>query len=1074
MAKPKKAPIAAVLAGLTAAASSEDSEAAKPFHLTPRSQTGLPYSDLIKLLAAKDKEIMSSMAAIPDETGPISASHVSKADFDKFSSTHLGSGQGHATFGQGHYFATLPEVKDSYIEEFTDGNLQFHGKAVRGPGDMPGLRRFSTGDSKIVDTTRQDGRGKNDWHDDIFDQIIYFEKHDPSTPEGQANKQAEIQNLYQKFLGYNTPEDAMEYANRYFVRRYEQATQVAQWAKAGDLQWKSTIPNTYDVELDAPRDKFWQLDTKLEANPDIFEAVKRAFEKAKVPFESSRGTGLDATNDFNHGTGGQDKKTRLMLSRGVFDAGYPGAGYFDQQSRRQYIDVAKANNPKQKKDKNGFNRSTPVHLDPEQMSATEKLLGLTKNYVMFPGSEKLIRILKKAPSEYTSDDYKIIALAAATLGAGLSTQDAEAAAQAQDSPMPEGQIERGNIDLFRPSIPNPDGGESTVYSASFNFGGEEVLLPLADKGRILRPEEAIEEYQRTGKHLGKFSTPEAATAYAEQLHNDYQSNKYASPYSAAPQQGPLPAPADSLYMDYLGSLLQGPEDQKALGYFGKDPEAMNKFHEEAKPPEYDQFLAAAQPALTELSQKFLDKYDEDGNLANTLTQNYTDIYNNILGQPYDKSNKAAKEWVDTFIGLMQSHNPGGDNAEIPFRDPEEVDHGIGGYLNGKFSLDKAGVLRSQMLDERKLNLLKTFQEGANAPLGSGTIDKVLADVGSVFANDNDETVDLAAFRQGGRPSDKVKEAMYWWDKSDRLNDPNTTTSRNILEAFTPGQSWTTFPGMAAQSTATNTLTGAGRNLTYETLANLRNVGGQESQLPEFRTATQALNQQAPPIPEHLRPDATKALPMLRQMEQESFVDPAVEWVRLQKLLGMQNPSYPSLFTTSQAGGWRENIDIPTLLTAGITGGLSLLGKSGARSALWSAAKNMGRNVIEDFGQEAGFNAAVGQTYQPEGDSMYDYFTKEGPGLTDDEGKPVAANSPQWDKWDQERTKQYDTRFATIADLGSQLGKPQPAAQPVVPLQPQTPYDKEYDEWRKSMAKPQPMTQSQQGQKYMDYLSNMRR
>lgn len=532
--------------------------------------------------------------------------------------------------------------------------------------------------------------------------------------------------------------------------------------------------------------------------------------------------------------------------------------------------------------------------------------------------------------------------------------------------------------------------------------------------------------------------------------------------------------SQQLFYKYLADLVKGPEDQKALGYLGKDPKSMDKFHEEAKPPEYDQFLAKAQPALTELSQKFLDKYDEDGSLSNTLTQNYTDIYNNIIGQPYDKGNQAAKEWVDTFLGVMQSQNPGGDNAEIPYRDPNEVDYGIGGYLNGKFSLDKAGVLRNQMLDERKLNLLKTFQEGANAPLGSGTIDKVLADVGSVFANDNDETVDLAAFRQGGRPADKVKEAMYWWNKSDRLNDPNTTTSRNMLEAFTPGQSWTTFPGMAAQSAATNTFLGSGRNYTYGTLSNLANIGGQDSQLINYLRGTQAINQQAPIVAENLRPDATKALPMLRQMEESSFVDPAVEWVRMQKNLGVQNPSYPSTFATSMIGGVRESIDIPTLLSAGVTGGLSILGKTGAKSAMGSALKSMGRNVLEDFGQEAPFNSAVGQTYQPEGGSMYDYFAKEGPGLADDQNNPVAANSPEWDKWDQERTKQYDTRFATIADLGSQLGKPQPAAEPVVPLQPQTPYDKEYDQWQKSMAKPQPMTQSQQGQKYMDYLSNMRR
>jgi hypothetical protein len=85
---------------------------------------------------------------------------------------------------------------------------------------------------------------------------------------------------------------------------------------------------------------------------------------------------------------------------------------------------------------------------------------------------------------------------------------------------------QGNIDLYnRPKVANR-GGTSTVYSASFNIDGQEVLLPLADEGRILTEDEAIAKYRRTGKHLGKFKTPEAATAYAKQLHDDYEAGRY--------------------------------------------------------------------------------------------------------------------------------------------------------------------------------------------------------------------------------------------------------------------------------------------------------------------------------------------------------------------------------------------------------------------------------------------------------------------------------------------------------------------------------------------------------------------
>jgi hypothetical protein len=85
---------------------------------------------------------------------------------------------------------------------------------------------------------------------------------------------------------------------------------------------------------------------------------------------------------------------------------------------------------------------------------------------------------------------------------------------------PDGLMELGNIDLAkRPVVRNPDGSISTVRSMSVNFGGPEVLIPtVSDEGRVLSDQDAIDLFQRSGKHLGKFKTPDDATTYAKALH----------------------------------------------------------------------------------------------------------------------------------------------------------------------------------------------------------------------------------------------------------------------------------------------------------------------------------------------------------------------------------------------------------------------------------------------------------------------------------------------------------------------------------------------------------------------------
>ena len=136
-------------------------------------------------------------------------------------------------------------------------------------------------------------------------------------------------------------------------------------------------------------------------------------------------------------------------------------------------------------------------------------------------------------------------------------------------------IEPGNIDLsVRPHVINPDGSISTVRSMGFNDShdgkGPEVLIPTVnDAGYLMTGDEAIREYDRTGRHLGKFASVDDSNAAAEAIHLDQEKNtpRWLAGVERAPGK-----PKDEV-ASYVRSNLADRNAQIALAQRGGEEDA---------------------------------------------------------------------------------------------------------------------------------------------------------------------------------------------------------------------------------------------------------------------------------------------------------------------------------------------------------------------------------------------------------------------------------------------------------------------------------------------------------------------
>lgn len=198
-----------------------------------------------------------------------------------------------------------------------------------------------------------------------------------------------------------------------------------------------------------------------------------------------------------------------------------------------------------------------------------------------------------------------------------------------------GMIHQGNVDLTnRPDVANPDGTHSSVRSMSFGADGREVLVPtVSEDGRIMDDDEAMQQYDRTGRNLGQFTNPHAATAYAQRLHQQQEStgnavaevtrqqaerDKYAADLGTFRQR--IQQHADEMDR-YAQQRQEYQEQQKATQQSIAEQQAHPLFHlamgEGEKPVDLDtrQVFAQSRGNRQERAKSASDAYAYDPQLA---------------------------------------------------------------------------------------------------------------------------------------------------------------------------------------------------------------------------------------------------------------------------------------------------------------------------------------------------------------------------------------------------------------------------------------------------------------------------
>lgn len=300
----------------------------------------------------------------PELTGllGLTAYHGSPYRFSKFDPTKIGTGEGAQAYGYGHYFAEAPEVAKGYRDKLSTNVTVDGAKLQTIPSDSP----MATAQNMII-TNIQSGMSPqeaiaatNKYWTDAANEMLGFAKSNPELV-GRIEKEAASR---------------MEVAN------------AANSVKPGSFYRDPGSFYTVDIP-DEMIGRMLDWDKPLGQQS---ETIQRLAKQVGLEMEDLGGD-LVARFDAKRPEGAE-----LLRQQGI-----PGVQYYDQASRpsditsrklvdlyNKYGDIDKAVDEMMRTVHNTQKEKQKIR---EQF--VEKLqTGLTRNFVVFPGEEEAIKMLK--------------------------------------------------------------------------------------------------------------------------------------------------------------------------------------------------------------------------------------------------------------------------------------------------------------------------------------------------------------------------------------------------------------------------------------------------------------------------------------------------------------------------------------------------------------------------------------------------------------------------------------------------------------------------------------------------------